>query len=61
MKTTTRRTAAVVAAGVVGLGGLAVAAPALANAGPFALCERSGFAENFDAHTGRGQRDRAYT
>jgi glycogen debranching enzyme len=26
-----------------------------------ALCERSGFAENFDAHTGRGLRDRAYT
>ena len=26
-----------------------------------ALCERSGFAENFDAHTGNGLRDRAYT
>ncbi|UWZ59630.1 glycogen debranching protein [Dactylosporangium aurantiacum] len=26
-----------------------------------ALCERSGFAENFDAHTGDGLRDRAYT
>ena len=26
-----------------------------------ALCERSGFAENFDALTGAGQRDRAYT
>ncbi|MEV0570610.1 trehalase family glycosidase [Dactylosporangium sp. NPDC050588] len=26
-----------------------------------ALCERSGFAENFDAHTGAGLRDRAYT
>ncbi|BBH69186.1 hypothetical protein ACTI_58710 [Actinoplanes sp. OR16] len=26
-----------------------------------ALCERSGFAENFDAVTGRGLRDRAYT
>jgi glycogen debranching enzyme len=25
------------------------------------LCERSGFAENFDALTGRGLRDRAYT
>jgi hypothetical protein len=25
------------------------------------LCERSGFAENFDALTGEGQRDRAYT
>ncbi|HTJ68448.1 MAG TPA: trehalase family glycosidase [Actinospica sp.] len=25
------------------------------------LCETSGFAENFDAHTGAGQRDRAYT
>jgi glycogen debranching enzyme len=25
------------------------------------LCEQSGFAENFDAHTGTGQRDRAYT
>ncbi|MEV0431269.1 trehalase family glycosidase [Micromonospora sp. NPDC050495] len=25
------------------------------------LCERSGFAENFDAHTGIGLRDRAYT
>jgi hypothetical protein len=25
------------------------------------LCERSGFAENFDAHTGAGLRDRAYT
>ena len=26
-----------------------------------ALCERSGFAENFDAGTGEGLRDRAYT
>ncbi len=26
-----------------------------------ALCETSGFAENFDALTGEGQRDRAYT
>ncbi|MDF2989795.1 MAG: glycogen debranching enzyme [Microbacterium sp.] len=26
-----------------------------------ALCERSGFAENFDAQTGEGLRDRAYT
>jgi glycogen debranching enzyme len=26
-----------------------------------ALCEHSGFAENFDAATGAGQRDRAYT
>lgn len=26
-----------------------------------ALCEKSGFAENFDALTGAGQRDRAYT
>ena len=26
-----------------------------------ALCERSGFAENFDARTGAGLRDRAYT
>jgi glycogen debranching enzyme len=26
-----------------------------------ALCERSGFAENFDARTGDGLRDRAYT
>jgi hypothetical protein len=26
-----------------------------------ALCERSGFAENFDAHTGAGLRDHAYT
>jgi len=26
-----------------------------------ALCERAGFAENFDARTGAGQRDRAYT
>ncbi|WP_214414616.1 amylo-alpha-1,6-glucosidase [Sphaerisporangium fuscum] len=26
-----------------------------------ALCERSGFAENFDARTGEGLRDRAYT
>jgi len=26
-----------------------------------ALCERAGFAENFDALTGAGQRDRAYT
>ena len=25
------------------------------------LCEQNGFAENFDAHTGTGQRDRAYT
>ena len=25
------------------------------------LCEQSGFAENFDAHTGAGLRDRAYT
>ncbi|WP_423739437.1 MGH1-like glycoside hydrolase domain-containing protein [Cryobacterium zongtaii] len=25
------------------------------------LCERSGFAENFDALTGEGLRDRAYT
>ena len=25
------------------------------------LCETSGFAENFDAATGAGQRDRAYT
>jgi glycogen debranching enzyme len=26
-----------------------------------ALCEKSGFAENFDALTGEGLRDRAYT
>jgi glycogen debranching enzyme len=26
-----------------------------------ALCEKSGFAENFDAQTGAGLRDRAYT
>jgi glycogen debranching enzyme len=26
-----------------------------------AACEKSGFAENFDAHTGEGLRDRAYT
>ncbi|MGW0478946.1 MGH1-like glycoside hydrolase domain-containing protein [Nonomuraea sp. NPDC003214] len=26
-----------------------------------ALCERAGFAENFDARTGQGLRDRAYT
>ena len=26
-----------------------------------ALCEKSGFAENFDARTGAGLRDRAYT
>lgn len=26
-----------------------------------AACEKSGFAENFDAHTGQGLRDRAYT
>jgi hypothetical protein len=25
------------------------------------MCETSGFAENFDALTGRGLRDRAYT
>ena len=25
------------------------------------LCEKSGFAENFDAATGEGLRDRAYT
>jgi hypothetical protein len=25
------------------------------------LCEKSGFAENFDAETGTGLRDRAYT
>jgi hypothetical protein len=37
MKTTTRRRATVVAAGVLGLGALAVAAPALANTGPFGL------------------------
>jgi hypothetical protein len=36
MKTTTRRTATLVAAGVLGLGGLTVAAPALAGHGPFA-------------------------
>lgn len=35
MKTINIRTAAMVAAGVLGLGGLAVAAPALAGAGPF--------------------------
>jgi SAM-dependent methyltransferase len=35
MRTTTRRAAILVAAGVVGLGGLAVAAPAVAGAGPF--------------------------
>ena len=35
MKTTTRRAAVLVAAGVLGLGGLTVAAPALAGAGPF--------------------------
>ncbi|MCM4081217.1 DUF2202 domain-containing protein [Paractinoplanes hotanensis] len=35
MKTITRRTATLVAAGALGLGGLAVAAPALAGAGPF--------------------------
>jgi glycogen debranching enzyme len=31
------------------------------SAGFRALCERSGFAENFDARTGAGLRDRAYT
>jgi hypothetical protein len=36
MKTTTRRAAVLVAAGAVGLGGIAVAAPALAGVGPFA-------------------------
>lgn len=36
MKTTTRRTVTLVAAGTLGLGGLAVAAPALAGAGPLA-------------------------
>jgi hypothetical protein len=35
MKTSTRRRATVVAAGVLGLGAVAVGAPALANAGPF--------------------------
>jgi len=35
MKTITRRTATLVAAGTLGLGGLAVAAPALAGNGPF--------------------------
>lgn len=35
MKTTTRRAAVLVTAGALGLGGLAVAAPALAGAGPF--------------------------
>jgi hypothetical protein len=35
MKTTTRRAVVLVAAGALGLGGLAVAAPALAGAGPF--------------------------
>ncbi len=35
MKTTTRRAAVLVAAGALGLGGLAVAAPALAGANPF--------------------------
>jgi hypothetical protein len=36
MRTTTRRAAVLVAAGALGLGGVAVAAPALAGAGPFA-------------------------
>lgn len=36
MKTTTRRTVILVAAGALGLGGLAVAAPALAGVGPLA-------------------------
>jgi hypothetical protein len=36
MRTTTRRTAILVAAGALGLGGIVVAAPALAGAGPFA-------------------------
>jgi hypothetical protein len=35
MKTITRRTATLVAVGVLGLGGIAVAAPALAGVGPF--------------------------
>lgn len=35
MRTTTRRAAILVAAGAVGLGGLAVAAPAIAGGGPF--------------------------
>ncbi|MCZ7436680.1 DUF2202 domain-containing protein [Micromonospora sp. WMMC241] len=35
MRTTTRRTMILVAAGALGLGGVAVAAPALAGAGPF--------------------------
>jgi hypothetical protein len=35
MKTTTRRAVILVAAGALGLGGLAIAAPALAGAGPF--------------------------
>jgi hypothetical protein len=35
MRTTTRRAAVLVAAGALGLGGLAVAAPAIAGAGPF--------------------------
>lgn len=36
MRTTTRRAAVLVAAGALGLGGVAVAAPALAGVGPFA-------------------------
>ncbi|MER6590778.1 DUF2202 domain-containing protein [Micromonospora purpureochromogenes] len=35
MRTTTRRTVILVAAGALGLGGVAIAAPALAGAGPF--------------------------
>ncbi|GAA2638703.1 ferritin-like domain-containing protein [Paractinoplanes durhamensis] len=36
MRTTTRRTVVLVAAGALGIGGIAVAAPALAGVGPFA-------------------------
>jgi hypothetical protein len=36
MRTTTRRAAVLVAVGALGLGGVAVAAPALAGMGPFA-------------------------
>jgi len=54
MKTMTRRAAMLVATGVLGLGGLAVAAPAIAGAGPFGQPTLAGSGAGPARHSGTG-------
>ena len=54
MKTMTRRAAMLVATGVLGLGGLAVAAPAIAGAGPFGQPTVAGSGPGPAWHAGTG-------